>query len=47
MYSYIGKSVQNDHLEPSIEACCIKNCVKTNHVIKRVIEVSVIVVFMH
>ena len=35
MYSYIGKSVLNDHLGSNTEPCYIQNHVITNRVIKR------------
>ena len=35
MYSYIAKSVFDDHLGSSNELCYIQNCVIMNRVIKR------------
>ena len=35
MYSYIGKSVLNDHLGSNTDPCYIQNHVITNRVIKR------------
>ena len=35
MYSYIAKSVLNDHLGSSNDPCCIQNRVIMNRVIKR------------
>ena len=48
MYSYIRKSVLNDHLGSNTVPCFIRNCVITNRVIKRLdfrLQVIVVVFF--
>ena len=42
MYSYIAKSVFDDHLGSSNEPCYIQNRVITNHVIKRTLRLMCI-----